>query len=108
MNPAEICPLIPPQSGERWRSPDTDLTRIFLEVLLELMVSQCTLIEWKGEQKLERQRGCLDFLFERFKAFYMHHIFAEFNWTMSVYRPSLELPEVRKFRPGMSVELNVP
>ena len=40
INPAEICPLIPPQSGERWRSPDTDLTRIFLDVLLELMVSQ--------------------------------------------------------------------
>ena len=35
VNPAEICPLIPPQSGERWRginSPETDLTRIFLDV----------------------------------------------------------------------------
>ena len=40
INPAEICPLIPPQAGERLRSPDTDLTRIFLDVLLELMVSQ--------------------------------------------------------------------
>ena len=34
INPAEICPLIPPQSGERWKSPETDLTRIFLDVLL--------------------------------------------------------------------------
>ena len=40
INPAEICPLIPPQSGERWKSPETDLTRIFLDVLLELMVTQ--------------------------------------------------------------------
>jgi hypothetical protein len=99
INPAEICPLIPPQSGERWRSPDTDLTRIFLDVLLELMVSQVTLIEWK-ENKIERQRRCLNFLFEKFKTFYMPHIFTEFNWTMSLYRPSLELPEVRKFRPA--------
>lgn len=30
----------------------------------------------------------------------MPHIFTEFNWTMSLYRPSLELPEVRKFRPA--------
>ena len=54
VNPAEICPLIPPQSGERWRginSPETDLTRIFLDVLLELMVSQVPLIEWKETVK---------------------------------------------------------
>ncbi len=99
INPAEICPLIPPQSGERWRSPDTDLTRIFLDVLLELSVSQVTLVEWK-ENKLERQRRCLNFLFEKFKTFYMPHIFPDFSWTMSLYRPSLELPEVRKFRPA--------
>ena len=78
MNPAEICPLIPPQSGERWRSPDTDLTRIFLDVLLELSVTQVTLVEWKGN-KLERQRSCLNFLFEKFKAFYMPHIFPDFR-----------------------------
>jgi len=99
INPAEICPLIPPQSGERWRSPDTDLTRIFLDVLLELIVSQVTLIEWK-EDRLERQRRCLAFLVDKFKTFYMMHIFPDFNWAMSLYRPSLELPERRKFRPA--------
>ena len=51
INPAEICPLIPPQSGDRLRSPETDLTRIFLDVLLELMVTQVPLIEWKEEIK---------------------------------------------------------
>ncbi len=103
---AEICPLIPPQSGERWRSPDTDLTRIFLDVLLELMVSQVTLVEWK-ENKVERQKRCLNFLFEKFKTFYMMHIFPDFNWGMSLYRPSLELPEVRKFRPGTNSNSNI-
>ena len=40
VSPAPILPLIPPQSAERWKSPDTDLVRVFLDVLLELMVSQ--------------------------------------------------------------------
>ena len=100
INPAEICPLIPPQSGERWKSPETDLTRIFLDVLLELMVTQVPLIEWKDDLKEDRQRQCFDFLFERFKMYYMIHIFPEFNWHMSLYRPSLELPEVRQFKPA--------
>ena len=70
-----------------------------MDVLLELIVSQVTLIEWK-ESKMDRHRNCLNFLFEKFKTFYMLHIFPDFNWTMSLYRPSLELPEVRKFRPA--------
>ena len=49
---------------------------------------------------LYRQRQCFDFLFERFKMYYMPHIFPDFNWHMSLYRPSLELPEVRHFRPN--------
>merc|ERR1712223_1569966 len=100
INPAEICPLIPPQSGERWKSPETDLTRIFLDVLLELMVTQIPLIEWKDDVGDDRQRQCFDFLFERFKMYYMPHVFPDFNWHMSLYRPSLELPEVRHFRPN--------
>ena len=100
MNPAEICPLIPSQSGERWKSPETDLTRIFLDVLLELMVSQVPVIEWKDEVKQERQKACFNFLFERFKMYYMPHIFPDFNWSLSLYRPSLELPETRLFRPA--------
>ena len=27
VSPAPILPLIPPQSAERWKSPDTDLIR---------------------------------------------------------------------------------
>ena len=95
--------MIPPQSGERWRgtnSPETDLTRIFLDVLLELMVSQVPLIEWKETVKTDRQLHCLNFLFERFKMYYMPHIFPDFNWATSLYRPSLELPDTRRFRPA--------
>jgi hypothetical protein len=30
----------------------------------------------------------------------MPNIFSDFNWSTSLYRPALELPEVRRFRPG--------
>ena len=32
--------------------------------------------------------------------YYMPHIFPDFNWTTSLYRPALELPETRLFRPA--------
>eukprot|EP00092_Neocalanus_flemingeri_P011414 GFUD01012300.1.p1 GENE.GFUD01012300.1~~GFUD01012300.1.p1 ORF type:complete len:1967 (-),score=283.48 GFUD01012300.1:286-6186(-) len=96
---APILPLIPPQSAERWKSQDTDLIRIFLDVLLELMVSQVILVEWRDEKPLKQKRA-FNFLFEKFKTFYMPAIFPDFNWHMSLYKPSLELPEVRKFRPN--------
>ena len=96
---APILPLIPPQSAERWKNQDTDLIRIFLDVLLELMVSQVILVEWRDEKALKQKRA-FNFLFEKFKTFYMPAIFPDFNWHMSLYKPSLELPEVRKFRPN--------
>merc|ERR1719192_623439 len=96
---APILPLIPPQSAERWKSQDTDLIRIFLDVLLELMVSQVILVEWRDEKALKQKRA-FNFLFEKFKTFYMPAIFPDFNWHMSLYKTSLELPEVRKFRPN--------
>ena len=96
---APILPLIPPQSAERYKSQDTDLIRIFLDVLLELMVSQVILVEWRDEKALKQKRA-FNFLFEKFKTFYMPAIFPDFNWHMSLYKPSLELPEVRKFRPN--------
>ena len=76
------------------------LTLFFTPIFSELMVTQVPLIEWKEEVKADRERQCFDFLFERFKMYYMPHIFPEFNWHMSLYRPSLELPEVRHFRPA--------
>ena len=96
---APILPLIPPQSAERWKSQDTDLIRIFLDVLLELMVTQVILVEWREDKPLKQKRA-FNFLFEKFKTFYMPAIFPDFNWHMSLYKPSLELPEVRKFRPN--------
>ena len=89
VSPAPILPLIPPQSAERWKSPDTDLIRsdilltdllkencstdqirIFLDVLLELMVSQVILVEWRDDKALKQKRA-FNFLFEKFKTFYM-------------------------------------
>jgi hypothetical protein len=37
---APILPIIPPQSAERWKNNGNEITRIFNDVLLELMVSQ--------------------------------------------------------------------
>ena len=62
------------------------------------MVSQVILVEWRDERLLKQKRA-FNFLFEKFKTFYMPAIFPDFNWHMSLYKPSLELPEVRKFRP---------
>ena len=50
--------------------------------------------------RLDRQHRCFNFLFERFKMYYMPNIVNDFNWTTSLYRPALELPEVRRFKPG--------
>ena len=32
--------------------------------------------------------------------YYIPTIFPNFKWDMSLFKPSLELPEVRKFRPN--------
>ena len=82
------------------------------------MVSQVILVEWRDDKALKQKRA-FNFLFEKFKTFYMpvyyltsffpflcyyipllQAIFPDFNWHMSLYKPSLELPEVRKFRPN--------
>ena len=46
------------------------LTRIFMDVLLELMVSQVILVEWRDDKNLKQKRA-FNFLFEKFKTFYM-------------------------------------
>ena len=44
--------------------------RIFLDVLLELMVTQVVLVEWRDDKALKQKRA-FNFLFEKFKTFYM-------------------------------------
>nr|XP_018896706.1 PREDICTED: ral GTPase-activating protein subunit alpha-1 isoform X1 [Bemisia tabaci] len=86
----EVTPIFPPQSGEK--QPD-DPMRFFLEALLEYMVTQICRIEWKD--KFYRQFKCFTFLLDKFKQYYQPLIFPEFLHTTSVYKPILELPNLR-------------
>ncbi|GFG28404.1 hypothetical protein Cfor_11332, partial [Coptotermes formosanus] len=97
VNPVEIQPLLPPQSGEK--QPD-DSMRFFLDALLEFVVSQVTKIEWRD--RLCKQQKCFVFLFERFKQYYLPHIFPQFSFATSLYKPVLDLPVLRKGSPGPS------
>ncbi|XP_034238105.1 probable Rho GTPase-activating protein CG5521 isoform X3 [Thrips palmi] len=91
VGPVEILPVFPPQSGEK--QPE-NLPCFFLDALLEFLVTQFGRIEWRD--KICRQHKSFMFLFERFKQYYLPHIFPEFSSTTSLYKPNLELPTLRK------------
>ncbi|XP_049857449.1 probable Rho GTPase-activating protein CG5521 isoform X1 [Schistocerca gregaria] len=93
--PVEIQPLLSPQSGEK--QPE-DPTRFFLDALLEFMVSQVTKVEWRD--RVNRQHKCFTFLFERFKQYYLPHIFPEFSHMTSLYKPVLEVPLKKRACPA--------
>lgn len=86
----EIQPVYPSPSGEK--QPE-DLTRFFLDSLLEFMVTQVSRIEWK--EKFYKQHRCFTFLFERFKEYYLPHIFPNFSKNTDLFKPYLEIPSVR-------------
>uniref|UniRef100_T1JGD1 Rap-GAP domain-containing protein n=1 Tax=Strigamia maritima TaxID=126957 RepID=T1JGD1_STRMM len=91
VNPIEIYPLLPPQIGEK--QPE-NLTQFFLENLLDLMVTQVIRIEWR-EKSSYKQQSCFNFLFERFKKHYLLFIFPDFSCSTSLYKPNLDLPDLR-------------
>jgi hypothetical protein len=53
-------------------------------------VLQVTKIEWRD--RLCKQHKCFVFLFERFKQYYLPHIFPQFSFATSLYRPVLGMP----------------
>ncbi|PSN31580.1 hypothetical protein C0J52_21547 [Blattella germanica] len=85
----EIQPLFPPQSGEK--QPDDPMRNHSYRV---------TKIEWRD--RLCKQHKCFMFLFERFKQYYLPHIFPQFSFATSLYKPVLDLPVLRKASPGPS------
>ncbi|CAM1331539.1 RALGAPA2 (predicted) [Pycnogonum litorale] len=89
--PFDSSCLLPPQPGER--SPD-NVTTFYLETLMELMISQVTKIEWRDKGTF-RQQWCFQFLFDKFKKYYMPHIFPRFDITLNLYRPLPTLPTLR-------------
>ncbi|CAH1791020.1 unnamed protein product [Owenia fusiformis] len=89
VNPVEICPVIPMQPNEKL--PE-NLTKYFLESLMTFMVSEVTKIEWSNR---EMQEFSFNFVFNRFKKYYLLHIFPDFSRLTSIYDPILDLPEER-------------
>ncbi|XP_077967931.1 ral GTPase-activating protein subunit alpha-1-like isoform X5 [Styela clava] len=88
--PAEITCLLPPPAGEK--NPH-DLTKFFLDIMLEYMVVEACKLQWKDRPKMETV--CFSFLWNMFKKYYLPHIFDDFHFDTSVYQPNLSLPEPR-------------
>ncbi|XP_073994212.1 probable Rho GTPase-activating protein CG5521 isoform X1 [Rhodnius prolixus] len=86
----EILPIYPPQSGDKY--PE-DGTKFFMDALMEYIVTQVSRVEWKD--KLYKQHKCFTFLFERFKQFYLPHIFPTFSSKTNLFTPYLEIPSLR-------------
>lgn len=83
--PCDLGPLMPPQSGEV--QPENP-TVTFLEFLMEYMVTQATKIQWSEAQDDNHHR-CFEFLFEKFKKHFLPHIFPDFCYSNSIYKPNL-------------------
>ncbi|XP_037500049.1 probable Rho GTPase-activating protein CG5521 isoform X1 [Rhipicephalus sanguineus] len=112
--PCDSGPLMPPQSGEV--QPENP-TVTFLEFLMEYMVTQATKIQWSEAQDDNHHR-CFEFLFEKFKKHFLPHIFPDFCYSNSIYKPnlvsegyhwvctSLELPSLRKDKKPAAADSN--
>ncbi|XP_078483616.1 ral GTPase-activating protein subunit alpha-1 isoform X2 [Ciona intestinalis] len=86
----EIMCLVPPPSGEK---VPLDLTKYFLDSVLEFMVLKSQALRWKEERmKIE----CFSFLWDLFKEYYLPHAFTDFNFNTSIYNTALCLPEPRE------------
>ncbi|XP_063845540.1 ral GTPase-activating protein subunit alpha-2-like isoform X2 [Scylla paramamosain] len=92
----EPSPVIPPSSTEK--TPPDDLSSYFLRTLLDYMVTQVRRVEW---QERTQQPRAFSYLFTMFRMWYMPHIFPNFNAANTLYKPNLELPELRS-SPGVS------
>ncbi|KAI0212730.1 Ral GTPase-activating protein subunit alpha-1 [Lamellibrachia satsuma] len=89
VSPMEIVPVLPPQSGEK--QPECP-TKWLLELLLTFMVSEVTKVEWLNR---EMQIASFEFLFNKFKQFYLLSIFPSFQRENSIYGSHLVVPTNR-------------
>uniref|UniRef100_A0A8C0ZBW0 Ral GTPase activating protein catalytic subunit alpha 2 n=1 Tax=Cyanistes caeruleus TaxID=156563 RepID=A0A8C0ZBW0_CYACU len=87
--PEEIAPLLPAVSGEK---PAEDQTCYFLQLLLKYMVTQAASLEWKNK---ENQDTGFKFLFALFRKYYLPHLFPSFTKLTNLYKPVLDIPDVR-------------
>ncbi|XP_039241716.1 ral GTPase-activating protein subunit alpha-2 isoform X3 [Pipra filicauda] len=114
--PEEITPLLPAVSGEKIAE---DQTCYFLQLLLKYMVIQSWLcpspgrnwllhfirlgferkiipkaasLEWKNK---ENQDTGFKFLFTLFRKYYLPHLFPSFTKLTNLYKPVLDIPDIR-------------
>ncbi|KFO76188.1 Ral GTPase-activating protein subunit alpha-2, partial [Cuculus canorus] len=87
--PEEITPLLPALSGEK--NPE-DQTCYFLQLLLKYMVIQAASLEWKNK---ENQDTGFKFLFTLFRKYYLPHLFPTFTKLTNLYKPVLDIPDIR-------------
>lgn len=84
VNCVDVTPLLPPSSGEK---PPENISKFYLEALLEYMVSTVVRLEW--HDRVNRQHKSFQFLLEQFKVYYLPHICPNFNYENSLYKPKL-------------------
>ncbi|XP_061212903.1 ral GTPase-activating protein subunit alpha-2 isoform X1 [Neopsephotus bourkii] len=89
ISPEEITPLVPAVSGEKIAE---DQTCYFLQLLLKYMVIQAASLEWKNK---ENQDTGFKFLFTLFRKYYLPHLFPSFTKLTNLYKPVLDIPDVR-------------
>ncbi|XP_025057749.1 ral GTPase-activating protein subunit alpha-2 isoform X1 [Alligator sinensis] len=87
--PEEITPLLPAVSGEKIAE---DQTCYFLQLLLKYMVIQAASLEWKNK---ENQDTGFKFLFTLFRKYYLPHLFPSFTKLTNLYKPVLDIPDLR-------------
>ncbi|XP_066451854.1 ral GTPase-activating protein subunit alpha-2 isoform X1 [Eleutherodactylus coqui] len=87
--PEDIAPLIPAVSGEK--TPE-DPSSFFLQMLLKYMVIQAASLSWRNK---ENQDTGFKFLFNLFRKYYLSHLFPSFTKLTNLYKPVLDIPDVR-------------
>uniref|UniRef100_A0A8D0DWF8 Ral GTPase activating protein catalytic subunit alpha 2 n=1 Tax=Salvator merianae TaxID=96440 RepID=A0A8D0DWF8_SALMN len=100
ISPEEITPLLPYASGEKIAE---DPTCFFLQKLLKYMVIQAASLEWKNKE--HRDTG-FKFLFALFKKYYLPHLFPSFTKLTNLYKPVLDIPDLRPKPAYVSITCN--
>uniref|UniRef100_A0A1I8P732 Rap-GAP domain-containing protein n=1 Tax=Stomoxys calcitrans TaxID=35570 RepID=A0A1I8P732_STOCA len=88
---AELIALLPPSSSEKSQPPDP---RDGLEILLNSMVQTAACLKWRDNHAIKDHKA-FAFLLQRFKDVFLPVFSPNFDFTMSVYEPRLELPTMR-------------
>lgn len=84
ISPSELLPVLPPSGGEK---PVEQTSKIFLEAVLEYMVTTVVRLEW--QDKASHHHRCFHFLLEMFKRFYLPKICPGYCHETSLYEPDL-------------------